>query len=164
MFWRSFNLMESLGAERINPVRDLQVPMLAALRAVVSVPIDVHTDNPPGSGGFIRVYEAPEIVRVAAPVQTLPAVDSPRRRRQAAWSSHTRNTRHRLPRMARRLPVTMACWFSPILFRFILSRFSRRVASFAGSSSHFGRGGSKLVPKQNPEEAGEDGAGGRRES
>ena len=25
-------------------------------------------DNPPGSGGFIRVYEAPEIVRIAAPV------------------------------------------------------------------------------------------------
>jgi hypothetical protein len=25
-------------------------------------------DNPPGSGGFIRVYEAPEIVRVAAPL------------------------------------------------------------------------------------------------
>ena len=52
----------------INPVRDLQIPMIAALRAAVKVPIDVHTDNPPGSGGFIRVYEAPEIVRVAAPV------------------------------------------------------------------------------------------------
>jgi hypothetical protein len=25
-------------------------------------------DNPPGSGGFIRVFEAPEIVRVAAPL------------------------------------------------------------------------------------------------
>jgi hypothetical protein len=42
--------------------------MLAALRAAVKVPLDVHTDNPPGSGGFIRVYEAPEIVRVAAPL------------------------------------------------------------------------------------------------
>ena len=64
----SFKLLESLGAESINPVRDLQIPMIAALRAAVKVPIDVHTDNPPGSGGFIRVYEAPEIVRVAAPV------------------------------------------------------------------------------------------------
>jgi hypothetical protein len=64
----SFKLLESLGADSINPVRDLQIPMIAALRAAVQVPLDVHTDNPPGSGGFIRVYEAPEIVRVAAPV------------------------------------------------------------------------------------------------
>jgi hypothetical protein len=64
----SFKLLESLGADSINPVRDLQIPMIAALRAAVSVPLDVHTDNPPGSGGFIRVYEAPEILRVAAPL------------------------------------------------------------------------------------------------
>ena len=64
----SFRLLESLGADSINPVRDLQIPMIAALRAAVKIPIDIHTDNPPGSGGFIRVYEAPEIVRVAAPV------------------------------------------------------------------------------------------------
>jgi hypothetical protein len=64
----SFKLLESLGADSINPVRDLQIPMIAALRAAVKVSLDIHTDNPPGSGGFIRVYEAPEIVRVAAPV------------------------------------------------------------------------------------------------
>jgi hypothetical protein len=64
----SFKLLESLGADSINPVRDLQIPMIAALRAAVHVALDVHTDNPPASGGFIRVYEAPEIVRVAAPV------------------------------------------------------------------------------------------------
>ncbi len=64
----SFKLMESLGADSINPVRDLQIPMIAALRQAVNVPLDVHMDNPPGSGGFIRVYEAPEIVRVAAPL------------------------------------------------------------------------------------------------
>jgi hypothetical protein len=64
----SFRLLESLGADSINPVRDLQIPMIAALRAAVKVPLDVHTDNPPASGGFIRVYEAPEIVRVAAPL------------------------------------------------------------------------------------------------
>ncbi len=64
----SFKVLENLGADSINPVRDLQIPMIAALRAAIKVPIDVHTDNPPGSGGFIRVYEAPEIVRVAAPL------------------------------------------------------------------------------------------------
>ena len=64
----SFHLMETCGADSINPVRDLSLPMLAALRASVKVPLDLHTDNPPGSGGFIRVYEAPEMVRCCAPV------------------------------------------------------------------------------------------------
>lgn len=64
----SFKLLENLGADSINPVRDLQLPMIAALRAAVTVPLDVHTDNPPASGGFIRTYEAPEMVRVASPI------------------------------------------------------------------------------------------------
>lgn len=64
----SFKLLESIGADSINPVRDLQLPMISALRQSINIPIDCHTDNPPGSGGFIRVYEAPEIVRLAAPV------------------------------------------------------------------------------------------------
>lgn len=64
----SVKLLSDLGADSINPIRDLQIPMHAALRQAVDTPLDVHTDNPPGSGGFIRVYEAPEIVRVAAPV------------------------------------------------------------------------------------------------
>lgn len=61
-------LMAQLGADSVNPVRDLQLPMIAAIRAAVDIPLDCHTDNPPASGGFIRSYEAPEIVRIAAPV------------------------------------------------------------------------------------------------
>ena len=64
----SFRLLAGLGADSINPVRDLQLPMIAALRAAVDTPIDLHTDNPPASGGFIRTYEAPEMVRIVAPV------------------------------------------------------------------------------------------------
>jgi hypothetical protein len=64
----SCKLLEDLGADSINPVRDLQIPMIAAIRAAVKTPLDVHTDNPPASGGFIRVFEAPEIVRVGAPI------------------------------------------------------------------------------------------------
>jgi len=67
----SVKLLASLGADSINPIRDMQIPMIAAIRQAVSdpaVPLDIHTDNPPGSGGFIRSYEAPEIVRVAAPL------------------------------------------------------------------------------------------------
>lgn len=61
-------LLERLGADSINPVRDLQLPMLAALRAATELPLDCHTDNPASSGGFIRYYEAPELVRLLSPV------------------------------------------------------------------------------------------------
>ena len=89
----SFKLLESLGADSINPVRDLQIPMIAALRAAVKVPLDVHTDNPPGSGGFIRVYEAPgdRARRRAGALQDRqlgrqrPRRDHLGQRRQARW-------------------------------------------------------------------------------
>ncbi len=42
--------------------------MIAALRQAVRIPLDCHVDNPRMSGGFIRTYEAPDIVRAAAPV------------------------------------------------------------------------------------------------
>lgn len=64
----SFRLLESIGANSINPVRDLQLSMIAAMRQAVDIPIDCHTDNPVSSGGFMRIYEAPEIVRIASPV------------------------------------------------------------------------------------------------
>lgn len=34
----------------------------------MKVALDIHTDNPKSTGGFVRTYEAPEIVRIAAPV------------------------------------------------------------------------------------------------
>jgi hypothetical protein len=61
-------VLEMLGADSINPVRDIQVQMLAAMRAAINVPIDLHTENPKSSGGFIRHYEVPDFIRVAAPV------------------------------------------------------------------------------------------------
>jgi len=64
----SARLLESLGANSINPVRDLQLPMLAAMRQSINIPIDLHTENPASSGGFIRHYEVPEMIRVTAPI------------------------------------------------------------------------------------------------
>ena len=61
-------LLESIGADSINPVRDIQLQMLAAMRQAIDIPIDIHTENPASSGGFIRHYEVPEMIRVAAPV------------------------------------------------------------------------------------------------
>lgn len=64
----SAKLMESIGANSLNPVRDLQLPMLAAIRQAINIPIDLHTENPASSGGFIRHYEVPEMIRVTAPI------------------------------------------------------------------------------------------------
>lgn len=64
----SFKVLERLGASTINPVRDLQLPMISALRSSVDIPIDIHADNPASSGGHIRTYETPEFVRIGSPV------------------------------------------------------------------------------------------------
>lgn len=64
----SAHLLESIGADSLNPVRDIQLQMLAAMRQAVNVPIDIHTENPKSTGGFIRHYEVPEFIRVAAPI------------------------------------------------------------------------------------------------
>ena len=64
----SARLMEQIGADSLNPVRDIQLPMLAALRQTIDIPIDIHTENPASSGGFIRHYEVPEMIRIAAPI------------------------------------------------------------------------------------------------
>ena len=64
----SAKLLEEIGANSINPVRDIQLQMLAAMRQAVDVPLDVHTENPKSTGGFIRHYEVPEMIRIAAPI------------------------------------------------------------------------------------------------
>jgi hypothetical protein len=64
----SAKLLELIGANSINPVRDIQLQMLAAMRQAIDIPIDIHTENPASTGGFIRHYEVPEMVRIAAPI------------------------------------------------------------------------------------------------
>ncbi|MDR0853901.1 MAG: peptidase [Clostridiales Family XIII bacterium] len=64
----SARLLENIGANSVNPVRDIQLQMLAAMRSAIQIPIDIHTENPASSGGFIRHYEVPEMIRVASPV------------------------------------------------------------------------------------------------
>ncbi len=64
----SAKLLESIGANSFNPVRDIQLQMMGAIRQAIDIPLDVHTENPASSGGFIRHYEVPEMIRVAAPI------------------------------------------------------------------------------------------------
>ena len=64
----SAKVLEMLGANSVNPVRDIQLQMLASMRRAINIPIDIHTENPKSTGGFIRHYEVPEMVRIAAPI------------------------------------------------------------------------------------------------
>jgi hypothetical protein len=64
----SAKLLETIGANSFNPVRDLQLNMLAAIRDTICIPLDIHTENPKSSGGFIRHYEVPEMIKKAAPL------------------------------------------------------------------------------------------------
>lgn len=64
----SAKLLESIGANSFNPVRDIQLQMLSAIRQAIDIPVDIHTENPASSGGFIRHYEVPEMVRITAPI------------------------------------------------------------------------------------------------
>ncbi len=64
----SAHLLESIGANSFNPVRDIQIQMLGAIRQAISIPIDIHPENHDSSGGFIRHYEVPDMIKVAAPI------------------------------------------------------------------------------------------------
>jgi hypothetical protein len=61
-------ILELLGANTINIPSDLTVPQIAAIRQAISVPIDFYVEAPDNIGGFIRYYEVPEFIRVAAPI------------------------------------------------------------------------------------------------
>lgn len=60
--------LEQLGATTINVATDLSVEALAELRGVCSAPLDVYVEVPDDQGGFVRFYDVPAIVRLAAPV------------------------------------------------------------------------------------------------
>jgi len=61
-------LLVDQGLGTINVSSDISLARLAALRAVISIPIDLYIESPDALGGFTRYHELPEIVRVAAPV------------------------------------------------------------------------------------------------
>ena len=64
----SAKLLEQNGLNSLNPVRDLQIPMIASIRDACDMALDLHTENPKSTGGFIRHYEVPNFINAAAPV------------------------------------------------------------------------------------------------
>jgi hypothetical protein len=61
-------LYDRIGADTVNVATDLGVGMLAAMRRVTELPLDLYIEAPDDLGGFVRMYDVPEIVRAAAPV------------------------------------------------------------------------------------------------
>lgn len=61
-------VLEELGADTINLPTDLSLAQIAAIRAAVECPLDVYVEAPDNVGGFVRLHEIPELIRIAAPV------------------------------------------------------------------------------------------------
>ena len=64
----SVKLVEQLGAGTYNIPTDLTLPQIAAIRATTTLPLDVYVEVPDDFGGFVRHYEVPELIRIAAPM------------------------------------------------------------------------------------------------
>ena len=56
----SAKLLQDIGADSFNIVRDYQLQHLAAVRSAIDIPIDCHTENPASSGGFILTTRFPK--------------------------------------------------------------------------------------------------------
>jgi hypothetical protein len=52
----------------LNLPPDLSLAQIAGLRAAVDLPIDFYVEALDTLGGFVRLHEIPELIRVAAPV------------------------------------------------------------------------------------------------
>jgi hypothetical protein len=61
-------VLEQLGAATINLPTDLSLAQIAAIRAAVDCPLDLYVEAPDTIGGFVRMHEIPELIRVASPV------------------------------------------------------------------------------------------------
>lgn len=63
-----FKRFEEGGADSINIQRDMPLSIIGGFRLASALPMDVHANNPEQTGGFVRTYEVPAMVRIAAPI------------------------------------------------------------------------------------------------
>jgi hypothetical protein len=64
----SFAVWEGLGADSINVPSDLSLQAIADLRQASRAPVDFYVEAPDDLGGFVRLYDAAELIRVGAPI------------------------------------------------------------------------------------------------
>lgn len=61
-------LVATMGVNSLNPISDVSLPILGGIRKAIDIPLDVYIIIVDAFGGMYRVYETPEIARVASPV------------------------------------------------------------------------------------------------
>lgn len=84
-------LLERLGANTFNPVGDLSFPMLAGIRSVVKIPMDLFVYVWDQAGSMNRFWEAAEIARVAAPCYFKIEPGSQPADYYTPWTPHEKN-------------------------------------------------------------------------
>ena len=60
-------VIESMGANSLNPSSDVSLPILGGIRKTVDITLDVYIIIVDSFGGMFRAYETPEIARIASP-------------------------------------------------------------------------------------------------
>ena len=60
-------VVESMGADTMNPASDVSLPIIASIRKAVNMPLDIYLIVVDSFGGMFRAYEGPEIARIASP-------------------------------------------------------------------------------------------------
>jgi hypothetical protein len=61
-------VLVGLGATTLNLPTDLDLAQIAAIRQAVDVPLDIYVEAPSDLGGFVRLTQIPELIRIAAPI------------------------------------------------------------------------------------------------
>ncbi len=61
-------IFENAGVSTLNIPTDLSPAQIGAIRQAVKIPIDMYIEVPDNFGGFVRYYEMPQLVSVAAPM------------------------------------------------------------------------------------------------
>lgn len=64
----AFQVWAALGADSINVPSDLTTTQVAELRAATPASLDMYLEAPDDLGGFVRLYDAAELIRVGAPI------------------------------------------------------------------------------------------------
>ncbi|MDQ8702882.1 hypothetical protein RCO28_10320 [Streptomyces sp. LHD-70] len=64
----SYGVFEQLGADSLNVPSDLSLDHFTEIRRVSRAPLDLYVEAPDDLGGYVRMYEAAELIRRGAPL------------------------------------------------------------------------------------------------
>ncbi|MFJ1647001.1 hypothetical protein [Streptomyces sp. NPDC088258] len=64
----SYAVFEQLGADSVNIPSDLTLAHFTEIRRVSRAPMDLYIEAPDDLGGYVRMYEAAELIRRGAPL------------------------------------------------------------------------------------------------